>query len=174
MRKLKQPEVRTAIEQEGASIRFLPPYSPDFNPIDLAFAKLKAFLRAAPPRRYEQVCHLIAIALDLDTRGRSRCAADACGAAPAFRAIRQPGARPDRHQNAVVRGRALEVRVGIVHERAVGEVGIGRAQLATNQVTVEIGEALAVPPRRTSARIGLDPTSAGCRNGTGAAQTPPS
>ena len=63
----KQPEVRTAIAQAGASIRFLPPYSPDFNPIELAFAKLKAFLRAARPRSYEQVCTLMAIALDLFT-----------------------------------------------------------------------------------------------------------
>ena len=61
----KQPEVRTAIEHVGAFIRFLPPYSPDFNPIELAFAKLKAFLRAARPRTYEQVCRLIAMALDL-------------------------------------------------------------------------------------------------------------
>jgi transposase len=63
----KQPAVRTAIEHAGASLRFLPPYSPDFNPIELAFAKLKAFLRAARPRSYEQVCTLIAIALDLYT-----------------------------------------------------------------------------------------------------------
>jgi transposase len=63
----KQPEVRTAIAQAGASLRFLPPYSPDFNPIELAFAKLKAFLRAARPRSYEQVCTLIAIALDFFT-----------------------------------------------------------------------------------------------------------
>lgn len=63
----KQPEVRTAIAQAGASLRFLPPYSPDFNPIELAFAKLKAFLRAARPRSYDQVCTLIALALDLFT-----------------------------------------------------------------------------------------------------------
>ena len=64
----KQPAVRAAIEQAGASVRFLPPYSPDFNPIEQAFAKLKAFLRAARPRSYEQVCGLIAIVLDLFTR----------------------------------------------------------------------------------------------------------
>lgn len=63
----KQPEVRTAIEQVGARVRFLPPYSPDFNPIELAFAKLKAFLRAARPRNFEQVCSLIASALELFT-----------------------------------------------------------------------------------------------------------
>ena len=59
----KQPEVRLAIEQAGALLRFLPPYSPDFNPIELAFAKLKAFLRAARPRTFDHVCELIAAAL---------------------------------------------------------------------------------------------------------------
>jgi transposase len=39
--------VRQAIEAAGASLRYLPPYSPDFNPIEMAFAKLKAALRAA-------------------------------------------------------------------------------------------------------------------------------
>ena len=63
----KQPEVRAAIEQAGAFLRFLPPYSPDFNPIEQAFAKLKAFLRAARPRTFEQVCQLVAIALGLFT-----------------------------------------------------------------------------------------------------------
>jgi len=61
----KQPEIRVAIEQAGAHLRFLPPYSPDFNPIELAFAKLKAFLRAARPRTFDQVCALIAAALGL-------------------------------------------------------------------------------------------------------------
>ena len=61
----KQPEVRAAIEAAGAQLRFLPPYSPDFNPIELAFAKLKAFLRAARPRTFDQVCALVAAALEL-------------------------------------------------------------------------------------------------------------
>ncbi len=63
----KQPEVRAAIEQAGAHLRFLPPYSPDFNPIELAFAKLKAFLRAARPRTFDHVCTLMAAALGLFT-----------------------------------------------------------------------------------------------------------
>jgi transposase len=63
----KQPAVRTAIEAVGAHLRFLPPYSPDFNPIEQVFAKLKAFLRAARPRNYDQVTKLMAIALDLFT-----------------------------------------------------------------------------------------------------------
>ena len=38
------------IEAAGAELRFLPPYSPDFNPIENAFAKLKARLRKAAER----------------------------------------------------------------------------------------------------------------------------
>lgn len=42
----KGTAVREAIEAVGASLMFLPPYSPDLNPIEQAFAKLKALLRA--------------------------------------------------------------------------------------------------------------------------------
>ena len=63
----KQPEVHAAIERAGARLRFLPPYSPDFNPIELAFAKLKAFLRAARPRNFDQVVELVASVLHLFT-----------------------------------------------------------------------------------------------------------
>ena len=42
--------VRAAIEAAGASLRYLPPYSPDFNLIENAFAKLKAMLRKAAER----------------------------------------------------------------------------------------------------------------------------
>jgi transposase len=75
----KQPEVRQAIEAVGARLRFLPPYSPDFNPIELAFAKLKAFLRAARPRTFDQVCALIATALDLFTPTECRNFMRHCG-----------------------------------------------------------------------------------------------
>jgi transposase len=51
----KQPAVATALARVGARLRFLPPYSPDFNPIELAFAKLKALCRALRPRTYDQV-----------------------------------------------------------------------------------------------------------------------
>lgn len=40
----KGASVRQAIEAKGATLRYLPPYSPDFNPIENAFSKLKAFL----------------------------------------------------------------------------------------------------------------------------------
>ena len=42
--------VRTAIEAAGATLLYLPPYSPDFNPIENAFSKLKALLRKAAER----------------------------------------------------------------------------------------------------------------------------
>jgi transposase len=46
LRSHKVPGIREAIEAAGASVLFLPPYSPDLNPIEKAFAKLKALLRA--------------------------------------------------------------------------------------------------------------------------------
>ena len=45
--------VREAIEARGATLRFLPPYSPDLNPIEQVFAKLKALLRKACERTVE-------------------------------------------------------------------------------------------------------------------------
>ena len=42
--------VREAIEARGASLLYLPPYSPDLNPIELAFSKLKRLLRTAAAR----------------------------------------------------------------------------------------------------------------------------
>ena len=75
----RQPEIRTAIEAVGAQLRFLPPYSPDFNPIEMAFAKLKAFLRAARPRTYDQVIALVAAALALFTPDECRNYVRHCG-----------------------------------------------------------------------------------------------
>jgi transposase len=63
----KDPGIREAIEGARAQVRFLPPYSPDFNPIEQAFAKLKAFLRAARPRTFDHVCELMAAAIRLFT-----------------------------------------------------------------------------------------------------------
>lgn len=45
--------IREAIEEAGAHLRYLPPYSPDFNPIEMAFSKLKAHLRAKAERTVE-------------------------------------------------------------------------------------------------------------------------
>ena len=60
----KSPAVRAAIEAVGAHLRYLPPYSPDFNPIEQAFSKLKALLRKAAARNLEDLWVAIADALD--------------------------------------------------------------------------------------------------------------
>ena len=55
--------VREAIEARGASLLHLPPYSPDLNPIELAFSKLKRLLRTAAARTADALCDAIAAAL---------------------------------------------------------------------------------------------------------------
>jgi transposase len=59
--------VRQAIEAAGATRLFLPPYSPDFNPIEQAFAKLKAWLRKAAARTKDALWQAITEALDAFT-----------------------------------------------------------------------------------------------------------
>jgi transposase len=56
--------VREAIEGAGAELRYLPPYSPDLNPIEQVFAKLKAHLRKAAARTLDGVIAAIATAID--------------------------------------------------------------------------------------------------------------
>lgn len=56
--------VREAIEAAGAKLLYLPPYSPDFNPIEKAFAKFKALLRAAAARTIPDLWDAIKTALD--------------------------------------------------------------------------------------------------------------
>jgi transposase len=51
----KSKAVRRAIKAVGARILFLPKYSPDLNPIEQVFAKLKAFVRKAAPRTFDAV-----------------------------------------------------------------------------------------------------------------------
>jgi transposase len=56
--------VREAIEMTGAELRFLPPYSPDLNPIELAFAKLKKLLRDGAERTVDKLWDLCGRVLD--------------------------------------------------------------------------------------------------------------
>ncbi len=60
----KTPAVREAIETAGAELRFLPPYSPDFNPIENAFAKLKALLRKVAARTRDALWSAVADAIE--------------------------------------------------------------------------------------------------------------
>ena len=59
----KVPGIREAIEAAGAKLLYLPPYSPDFNPIEQLFAKLKALLRKAAERSVESLWQRIACLL---------------------------------------------------------------------------------------------------------------
>lgn len=56
--------VRQAIEVVGAELRYLPPYSPDFNPIEMAFSKLKALLRKAAQTTKDGLWKTIAEAIE--------------------------------------------------------------------------------------------------------------
>ena len=56
--------VREAIERVGAAVCYLPPYSPDLNPIEQAFSKLKALLRQAAARGVEELSQAIGECLD--------------------------------------------------------------------------------------------------------------
>jgi transposase len=60
----KGSAVREAVEAAGATLLFLPPYSPDFNPIENAFAKLKALLRKAAARTIDELWTVIGNSLD--------------------------------------------------------------------------------------------------------------
>jgi transposase len=59
--------VQEAIEAVGASLRYLPPYSPDFNPIEKLFSKLKALLRKAANRTVDGLWDAIGQLLDCFT-----------------------------------------------------------------------------------------------------------
>lgn len=63
----KSPRVREMIEAAGASLLYLPPYSPDFNPIENAFAKLKALLRKAAERTVDGLWNAIGRLIDTFT-----------------------------------------------------------------------------------------------------------
>ena len=59
----KPDAVRIAIEAAGATLRYLPPYSPDLNPIEMAYSKFKALLKKAAARTIDELWAAIAQAL---------------------------------------------------------------------------------------------------------------
>src|ERR1700686_3442025 len=63
----KAKAVRRAIRHAGARLLFLPKYSPDLNPIEQLFAKLKHHLRRDQPRSRDTICAALAAALDTVT-----------------------------------------------------------------------------------------------------------
>jgi transposase len=68
----KGSRVRELIEERGCTLLYLPPYSPDLNPIEEAFAKLKALLRRAGARTREALIEAMGRALDVVTAGDAR------------------------------------------------------------------------------------------------------
>ena len=61
----KAAGIRAAIEAVDATLMFLPPYSPDFNPIENAFAKLKALMRAKAERTITALWDAVGSLLEL-------------------------------------------------------------------------------------------------------------
>ena len=75
----KKAGVREAIEAAGAQLLYLPPYSPDFNPIELAFSKFKRLLRTAAERTVEALWNTCGQLLDRFTEHECRNYIRHCG-----------------------------------------------------------------------------------------------
>ena len=78
----KPVAIRQAIEAAGAEMVFLPPYSPDFNPIEMAFSKIKALLKRAATRSVLALWDAIREAIDAVTPNDARSYFTACGYEP--------------------------------------------------------------------------------------------
>ena len=63
----RSPKAAAILNDIGAWFLFLPPYSPDLNPIEMAFAKLKALIRKAAARTYDQLWKAVGHVCDLFT-----------------------------------------------------------------------------------------------------------
>ena len=74
--------VRQAVEKVGARLLYLPPYSPDFNPIEKAFSKFKALLRKAAARTIPELWEVIAQAIEEYTSQECKNYFTACGYEP--------------------------------------------------------------------------------------------
>lgn len=59
----KNVKAREAVEAAGCQVTFLPAYSPDFNPIEMVFAKLKTYLRGVGARTFESLLTAIGAGL---------------------------------------------------------------------------------------------------------------
>ena len=75
----KSPRVTQAIEAAGAEVRYLPAYSPDLNPIELAFSKFKKLLRDGAERTTDKLWQLCGRVLDLFHESECRNYLRHCG-----------------------------------------------------------------------------------------------
>ena len=78
----KGERVRELIEERGCELLFLPPYSPDLNPIEQAFSKIKGLLRKAESRTREALIEALGGALDAVTAQDARGFFEYCGYRP--------------------------------------------------------------------------------------------
>ena len=60
----KSPRITKSIEERGAHVLYLPPYSPDLNPIEKMWSKIKSILRHFEARTHEELIKAIKIALE--------------------------------------------------------------------------------------------------------------
>jgi transposase len=82
----KGERVRELIEGRGCELLYLPPYSPDFNPIEEAFSKIKALIRKAEARSREALLEAIGSAISALSAKDARGFFEHCG----YRAVVQP------------------------------------------------------------------------------------
>jgi transposase len=75
----KGDRVRELIEGKGCELLYLPPYSPEFNPIEQAFSKLKCYLRAACARSRKRLIEVIGEALSTITASDAEGFFEHCG-----------------------------------------------------------------------------------------------
>ena len=75
----KGERIRELIEQRGCELLYLPPYSPEFNPKEEAFAKIKALVHKAEARTREALVEAIGKGISMVTAEDSRAFFDHCG-----------------------------------------------------------------------------------------------
>jgi transposase len=75
----KGERVKELIEERGCKLIYLPPYSPDFNPIEEAFAKIKALVRKAEARTREALVEAIGKGISMVTAEDAQGFFDHCG-----------------------------------------------------------------------------------------------
>jgi transposase len=75
----KNNQVKTMIESAGAQLRFLPPYSPDLNPIEKMWSKIKSILRTLKARTEKELINAIAKALEAVNSSDAKGWFESCG-----------------------------------------------------------------------------------------------
>ncbi len=75
----KGERVKQIIERRGCELVYLPPYSPDFNPIEEAFSKIKGLVRKAQARTREALVEVIGRALDAVSARDAKAFFEHCG-----------------------------------------------------------------------------------------------